>query len=632
MIIGKELYNGFVELAEESLMNTGFAMVKTHNNPSPVLVFDFGRKSTGFLVIDFLLSENTNVIIEYGPTIDSMFFTEELELPQHVENQQIVMEPFFAMRYMRLYIKEHGILPNHASMKVRSVRLKNSAYPIDGVRRFVSNEPRLNSIWETGVYTTQICLQRHDQSFCYRQFLNEKQRFFLEHWTNPYSPYVIWDGPRRDREVWIGDVRTEALTTLYSMHVSSVVKSSLQVFADQQLRDGNIPASATSGQMFTEYTFWWVITLAEYLRYSGDHDFFISIAPVYQDILGWIDMKMHHTDFISVEVTWMWTLGLKGKVGEAQCVLYRCYEEIVWIQNMYLEGQNSSRYRKKADLLKERINTVFWDEELGVYHDRLFADKEINNLVFLDLNVYAITLGIADQNKAVSALKYIKEHMWTPWGTKTYVGSRTPAPDKWGHDDTVWPFIVGYELEALFQYDMTEDAFSLIESCWGTMLDRGATTYWEFKDDKGEFPTRSMIKNPLGDSMCSYSHGWSGWVSYIMQRYICGLQPAASGLQVMMLDPHLGRLTSCNGSVETCEGTVSVEYTVDKGILTIDYTKPQSVVLYLRYDYIAARYDDVLIGGKSILLVQTEELSVFDHPRKTFTVIPLGGPADVRDV
>ncbi|MDC7235867.1 MAG: amylo-alpha-1,6-glucosidase [Spirochaetales bacterium] len=561
-----------------------FTMVKSRESESPEILLDFGRKTTGFLQLDMIRSLNADILIEYGPTLDSIFFSSRVTLGHGSGPQKHMHEDFLALRYMKIRLESKGTLPSDSVLQLKGLSLKFSAYPVDGKKRFTSSDERQNEIWRIGAYTTQLCLQKHEDSFCYREWLPEDRIRFLKEWKNPYTPYVIFDGPRRDREVWMGDVRTEALTSFYSLGLKDVIKSSLQVFADLQLKDGNIPASATSRQNFPEYSFWWIITLAEYLRFSDDMDYLESITFVYRDLMGWIMERSNGGKFADVDLTWMWTLGLSGRVGEAQCVLYRCFREAAWIEEYAGNDDTAGLYSDIARRLKEDINNTFWDEEKGVYLDR-FLDSRFDDLVFLDFNVYAVTLGVADESKTARLLDYIKSNMWTDHGTITYAGHFNRTDDKWGHDQTVWPFIVGYELEALFLAGRDADAFELIQRCWGTMLDQEATAFWEFKGENGEFPTRSMIENPQGDNMCSYSHGWSGWVSYLQQRYIAGITALAPGFKMILLDPHLHTMEWCQGSVETAYGPFTVSYdTSDEGFLDISLSKSLQTGVYIRTD------------------------------------------------
>ena len=58
----------------------------------------------------------------------------------------------------------------------KSIRLEDIYYPVRYQGSFESSDAMLNRIWETGVYTSHLCMQDD-----------------------------IWDAPKRDRGRWMGD-------------------------------------------------------------------------------------------------------------------------------------------------------------------------------------------------------------------------------------------------------------------------------------------------------------------------------------------------------------------------------------------------------------------------------------------
>ena len=68
---------------------------------------------------------------------------------------------------------------------------------------FKSNDERLNKIWETGAYTVHLNMQEY-----------------------------LWDGIKRDRLVWVGDMHPEVMTILAVFGANEVVPKSLDFIAE----------------------------------------------------------------------------------------------------------------------------------------------------------------------------------------------------------------------------------------------------------------------------------------------------------------------------------------------------------------------------------------------------------------
>ena len=94
-----------------------------------------------------------------------------------------------------------------------------------------TNDERLNEIIDTAAYTLKLCFQ------------------------NGY----IWDGVKRDRLVWCGDLHPEIMTSLYWFGNTPNVKNSLEFLRE------NTPKGTWVNTIPT-YSAWWVINLCDYCR------------------------------------------------------------------------------------------------------------------------------------------------------------------------------------------------------------------------------------------------------------------------------------------------------------------------------------------------------------------------------
>ncbi len=102
-----------------------------------------------------------------------------------------------------------------------------------------TSDSELNKIIETAAYTLKLNFQ------------------------NGY----IWDGVKRDRLVWSGDLNQEIITSIYLYGDNTNITNSLSFLKDETPADDWI-------NMIPTYSAWWVINLCDYCRMTGNRDYF----------------------------------------------------------------------------------------------------------------------------------------------------------------------------------------------------------------------------------------------------------------------------------------------------------------------------------------------------------------------
>jgi hypothetical protein len=75
------------------------------------------------------------------------------------------------------------------------------------------------------------------------------------------------------------------------------------------------------------------------------------------------------------------------------------------------------------------------------------------------------------------------------------------------------PYLYHHVIEAMQKCGLENEAFDLMESYWGGMISKGATTFWEVFDPCDDFVS------PYGDyRINSYCHAWSCTPSYFIRK------------------------------------------------------------------------------------------------------------------
>ncbi len=527
------------------------------------VLFDFGVKSAGHIYLQYDEKnlrpqeegehhEEFDVDIISGPDIRLVLFKDTI---RYNSGAKVWVDPQFrAFRYL-------GMSSSEKAGKNVSPLLQFTGYPGDYKGYFYCSNDLLNKIWYTGVYTIQICTQPHEYSGCYNHRLPSQFGDFPANWRSPYGRYVIWDGPRRDREVWIGDMWPECLSLMYSFHGPEVMRSSLAAVSNRQQEDGLIPGSGITLQPFAEYSCWWMTLLSRYYLLTKDDAFIQDMQSTLTRGVEWLIKGINGNNgylHIDHRRTWAWTLLRRGEVTGSQCVAVAALRGSADLLDLLGNSQLASEARKVAEQLAEKIRTELWDDEAGAFKDSL---NPIDGVVRYpcDANSLAVLFGIANDDQKKRAFAFLKENMWTEYGTRTIYPPEPDGDFNWAHNHNIWPFVVGLELEARFEAGDFAGAMELSRICWGNMVEKNATAFWEMvSGEDGDFVTHRPVTdmNPDWDSWDSYSHGWSAGITYLFQAFLLGIYPTKPGFEEFSFKPNLQILDFIEGAVPTPHGRI----------------------------------------------------------------------------
>lgn len=234
----------------------------------------------------------------------------------------------------------------------------------------------------------------------------------------------LWDGIKRDRLVWIGDMHPEmlALTTLYGR--MEIIERSLDFIKEQT----PLPNFMNN---FPMYSMWWIIIVADYMRITGAEDF-AQRQVGYME--GLVDLMLENvskdgtTNYPANFVDWQ-THDKKDEIHGVRAI-------------------NIIAARKAIEVLNHFKRSAFAAEELL---SRLLK-KEIK----------------ADSSKPVLGLKYFAVGLTEEDKKKLISGGAAGMST----------FMSYYILTAVASFDKAK-AIEMLKEYYGTMLKKGATTFWE---------------------------------------------------------------------------------------------------------------------------------------------------------
>jgi hypothetical protein len=150
-----------------------------------------------------------------------------------------------------------------------------------------------------------------------------------------------------------------------------------------------------------------------------------------------------------------------------------------------------------------------------------------------------------------------------------------------------------YMLKARAQAGDYQGAIDNIREYWGSMLDLGATTFWEdFDIDWMKNAARIDEVVPAGKvdvhtsygGYCykelrhSFCHGWASGPTSWLTQYVLGVNVLEPGCKKIRIEPHLGDLKWVKGTFPTPYGVVKIEHKkMSDGTVRTEIDAPREV-------------------------------------------------------
>ncbi|KAH8587957.1 bacterial alpha-L-rhamnosidase domain-containing protein [Bisporella sp. PMI_857] len=304
---------------------------------------------------------------------------------------------------------------------------------------------------------------------------------------------VFEDGPRRDRRLWLGDLRLQALTNYCTFKHYDLVKRCLYMFAALPREDGSLPACvfekpklAPASDYIIDYDALFGPTVYDYVVASKDLETGVELWPT---ILGSMRAALAHINpegrFVSAASSaWKfldWSEGLDTDAGMHGLVLFCCKQ----INNLAALLSKPPPFGDTVARMSVAV-MQFYDESQKVFVSG--PDKQISWSS-------QAWLALSDSINPEISLQAIKNAMSDPKAVKPLT-----------------PYAYHHVAEALARSGGELESLKLIRSYWGGMVRAGADTFWEcFDEGDGR-------KSPYGDCHNnSYCHAWSCTPSYLLR-------------------------------------------------------------------------------------------------------------------
>ncbi len=378
------------------------------------------------------------------------------------------------------------------------------AYPASQVASFESSDPTLNRIWNTAVDTAHLSMQDS-----------------------------ILDGIKRDRGRWAGD--NEVIDRV----IADVYGDARLVRAGLEDSIGNAPVTGPVNGL-PGYSAWWVISESEYVMRWGDLP---QLGNVHSRMLQLLALMQRDLDAHNIYAAKGggkpfvdWAPEFSSDSPEARRAVHfeylLAFRRAAWLLRLVGDNAHSQQYDALADAMTTAAQQFLTNAQ-GAFGDRW------------QTNAIAVLAGAVQtpaQRRAV----------WS-------VLARTVAERK--SYDVITPYYGSYLLAAMAELGHRQQALAWMRAYWGSMLNAGATSFWEAWDPQwaASDPHARLQADDKVGYYTSLSHGWSSSPAAWLLEQIIGVTSRQPGDQRVQVRPDLAGLQWIKGAVATPLGALRVE-------------------------------------------------------------------------
>ncbi len=307
------------------------------------------------------------------------------------------------------------------------------------------------------------------------------------------------DGPKRDRRLWIGDLRLEALTNYYTFNNLEIVKRCLYLFAAGECNNLRFLPSFVyetpyyhSGEAhIADYALLYVVSVCDYYEHTADISVVNDLLQICKSQLDSFEAILDENTIVTNQDGWFafidWCPGLE-KLTALQGVYLYTLERF----SELLKAIGDEDYRKYSSLLS--IVRSASEKHLYDKNSNAFINDQDNRQFSVHSQVWMILGGVINGEEAKNLLVNCLEN------------DKAKQP--------VTPYMRHYVTEAMIKLGLENEAVLYLKRFWGGMLELGADTFWEayIPDDLDFSPYEDRMVN----SLC---HAWSCTPSYFIRKY-----------------------------------------------------------------------------------------------------------------
>ena len=309
---------------------------------------------------------------------------------------------------------------------------------------------------------------------------------------------VFEDGPKRDRRIWIGDFKLQALANYCTFNNIDLVKRGLYLYAatanDNGLLYGTLfekPYPHPQLHVPIDYCLLYNSMLLDYYQATNDEKTVLDLWPVALYQVKNVLPCITNDGLFEPSSAWWYFIDWNDQLDKGTAL------HGIVIKTLSETWQLATLLHKEDDLdalpailskMKNAARMHYYDQGTGLFKSGKSGQISTASQAWM------ILAGVVSPDE----------------GQQLF--------DRLGKEDRVVkpvsPYMYHYVLEAMMRCEMYGQAREFLLSYWGGMIDKGADTFWEVYDPDDDYlsPYNSYLVN-------SYCHAWSCTPVYFIRKY-----------------------------------------------------------------------------------------------------------------
>lgn len=425
-----------------------------------------------------------------------------------------------SFRYVKLEIKTKS-----KPLEITGFTNENAGYPYPNTSTFECNNQQLNKIFDMSIRTFK---------------LSSSDTYF----DTPYYEQLNYGGDN----VPIGAI------SFYNSTDDRLYKEMLRLYPQSVNPKTGLFKSAYPSRFDFDMGSWslaWIQSLNDYYSMRGDSAFVKQYVANIERILEYFHQHIKEPSTLLEHLQTKNFIDWSAKGGSVphkdcneefhQSVLLTLYYvyTLDCAVNLYRnidENAKALKWELLSSKIKQAVREKYMDKNSGLFRE--YPDKKEFTQ---HTNILAILCNIVPFEKQVELLDKIL----------TY--------DRF--DEKVSSYFSYFLFKAM---DKTRRADLILSNLnfWDLFIAKGLHTC-------GESGFASMDRSDC--------HAWSAHPAYYFLSSICGVKPADIGFRTVLIEPHLGNLTSVKASMPHILGIIKVEYRVTNKVLQATIQLPENL-------------------------------------------------------
>lgn len=355
--------------------------------------------------------------------------------------------------------------------RLRGLRVLEERYPVTQRGVFTSPSERLNRIWQIGVDTLYPSM--------------------IDAYADPW----------RERGQWWGDAHIADHANRVSFGETGLLRRGLMQMADTVA--GGQPAAFAPGDggvILLDYSMRWVQSARQYGDLTGDRDFLMAIYPQIRAVMddlarrespetGLVASGFDPVPWGGVYIDSNSYWDRRGQTTAVNAFYYGTLLDAAALATSLGYADQAAAWSARAALVREQANRLLYRPAQGYYVSALLDGQATEPTP--QAQAAALAFGLPPDGEEQRVADALLAMLGTP---------ERPGAQILGMFNV---------LEGLGRVGRIDDGLAVIERFFGSMLDRGATTWWEnFNADKFY--------------VASLSHAWGGSPTWFLTTYTLG--------------------------------------------------------------------------------------------------------------